>query len=47
MGRFPTKKDIETAEKETKETKLHEHFNLLVKLRDSIRNDDLFFFQES
>jgi hypothetical protein len=47
MEGFPTKKDIETAEKETKETKLYEHFNLLVKLRDSIRNDDLFFFQES
>ncbi|MGB8780467.1 MAG: HD domain-containing protein [Candidatus Bathyarchaeia archaeon] len=47
MEGFPMKKDIETVEKEAEETKLHEHFNLLVKLRDSIRNDNLFFFQES
>jgi hypothetical protein len=47
MEGFPMKKDIETAEKEAEETKLDEHFNLLVKLRDSIRNGDLFVFQES
>jgi hypothetical protein len=47
MEGFPMKKDIQTAEKEAEETGLHEHFNLLVKLRDSIRNGDIFFFQES
>jgi len=47
MEGFPMRKDIETAEKETEETRLHEQFNLLIKLRDSIRNGDIFFFQKS